>query len=282
MSANQLRGPARTETRRLASFASGCSAIALSALTALAMAGDGSAQDAQEEIAAVYKAREIDFFYRSTSIPRPCHELQNRVANILLAIGARDDIQVRVSGCDYIVEPQDSDLDRWGTFERPGDQFRNRRSDREQSAHVRIRLMTPVAVTPEVLAEIDRDKSRRELVSRVTGNRSVGLNDPIVFAAQRQSVTLSRRVIRLEPEDCELLEQMTGTVFRELDIRVVRRNFTCDRRQASRITPQLTVEALLPTGSLLPMPPPEENQKSTAPSAPETPPPGPPAESPAQ
>ena len=128
--------------------------------------------------------------------------------------------------------------------------------------------MSPVAVTPEVLAEIDRDKSRRELVSRVTGNPAAAMNDPIVFAAQRQTVTLSRQTMRLEPEDCELLEQIATNVFRELDVRVVRRSSTCDARQPSAIAPQLTVEALLPTGGILPMPTKDESDPKTSTPAP--------------
>jgi hypothetical protein len=226
---------------------------------------------AQEQIAAVWKVREVDFFYRSSAVP--CYQVKDRVANILRAVGARDDIQVRVTDCDQSIVPRQMDMetDRWNTFENPADRFRNRRIEPEQSAHVRVRLMTPVVVTPEVLAEIDRDKSRRDLVSRVTGNPAAAMNDPIVFAAQRQTVTLSRQTVGLEPEDCELLEQIATNVFRELDVRVVRRNFTCDPRQPSRITPQLTVEGLMPTGGILPMPTKEESDsKTTTPTNPET------------
>ena len=224
---------------------------------------DASAQQAppvHPEIAAVYKAREVDFFFRNSNTNYPCYALQNRVANILLAIGARDDLKVRVSDCDLV--PHANDTDPWDDtfrnptdpFRNPADSFRTRRPEREQTVHVRVQLMTPVQMTPEVLAEIDKDKSRRELISRVTGNPMAAMNDPIVFGARRQTVTLSRKSVRLEPEDCELLEQMTTSVFRELDVRVVRRNFACDRGHTSRIAPQLTVEALLPTGNIVPAP----------------------------
>jgi hypothetical protein len=222
---------------------------------------------AQEPITAVYKAREIDFFFRSNNHNYPCHELRNQVANILRAVGARDDIDVKVNDCEMVPQgryERDMDADRWDPLGTPADPFRNRRRERAQTAHVRVRLMSPVELTPEVLAEIDKDRSRRELVSRVTGNPAAAMNDPVVFAAQRQPVTLSRRSVRLEPEDCELLEQMATSVFRELDIRVVRRSFTCDPRQVSRITPQLTVEALLPTGALMPMPDPEKRAPATS------------------
>jgi hypothetical protein len=239
-------------TRRLARVVSGVIALA-------ALAGT-SQVFAEEPVAAVFKARDVGFFYRSSDSQRPCYALEGRVATILRAVGARDDVKVSVSGCDNFSMSEESRFDRWDRersgFEDPMDRFRNddRRRQREQSAHVRVSLMTPVVVTPKVLAEIDKDRSRRELVSRVTGNPAAAMNDPIVFAAQRQEVTLSRRTIRLEPEDCELLEQMSTSVFRELDVRVVRRSLNCDSNQPSRIPPQVTVEALLPTGALMPMP----------------------------
>jgi hypothetical protein len=229
---------------------------------------------AEEPVAAVFKAREVGFFYRSSNSQQPCYALEGRVATILRAVGARDDIKVSVNGCDNFSMSEESTFDRWdrdrngSRFDDPMDRFRNddRRRQREQSAHIRVSLMTPVIVTPKVLAEIDKDRSRRELVSRVTGNPAAAMNDPIVFAAQRQEVTLSRRTIRLEPEDCELLEQMTTSVFRELDVRVVRRSLNCDSNQPSRIPPQVTVEALLPTGGLMPMP--EATRSEPKPSAP--------------
>jgi hypothetical protein len=136
----------------------------------------------------------------------------------------------------------------------------------------------PTEVTPEVLAEMERDKKRRELVSRVTGDPSAKFDDPIVFTAQRQPVTLSRRTIGLEPQECELLEQMSTSVFRKLDVRVVRRSSSCGRNQISHIPPQLTVEALigtpLPTSTIQQTPPageedPGTGEKDPEPSVPE-------------
>jgi hypothetical protein len=106
-------------------------------------------------------------------------------------------------------------------------------------------MMIPIEVTPEVLAELKRDKSRRELVSHVTGNPAAKFNDPIVFMAQWQTVTLSRETIGLEPEECELLDQMSASVLRELGVRVIHRDFSCDPNRVSRIPPELVVETLL-------------------------------------
>ena len=128
--------------------------------------------------------------------------------------------------------------------------------------------MLPVQVDSKVLAEMERDKSRRELISRVTGNPAAGMNEPIVFPAHRQNVTLSRNTIDLEPEECELLEQMSRSVFRKLDMRVVGGGPRCDRNQISRIAPQVTVEALMPifpTGPTLAPEAPESDPEASAP-----------------
>jgi hypothetical protein len=204
---------------------------------------------AKESEAAVWKAREIVFSYRSSIAIYSCSGLQARVASILRAIGARDDLDVRVSNCDVAVFPtQESRFptqEPSGAGRSPFDRLADPRTGREQLANVRVRLMMPTVVTPEVLAEIDKDKSRRELVSRVTGNPAAKLNDPIVFPASWQSVTLSRDSIGIEPEECELLEQMSTGVFRQLGVRVIRGGANCDRRSVSRISPKLTVKAFV-------------------------------------
>ena len=127
-------------------------------------------------------------------------------------------------------------------------------------------MMLPTEVTPEVLAELEKDKTRRELVSRVTGNPAARFNDPVLFQAERQLVTLSRETIGIEPEECELLDEMSVVVFRELGVRVVSMDFVCS--DSSLIPPEAVVEALLPTpyptSNLQPAPGPAEEDEDDA------------------
>jgi hypothetical protein len=229
----------------------------ISALAGLLAAGSltlSCAAVAQEQVAAVYKAHEVRFVYRSFVNLYDCGELRNHVAAILLAVGARDDIKVRVDNCELFISPDETSpqWDRSNRYDWPTDRFGAWRGERMQTSNVRVALMFPIEATPEVLAEIDKDKSRRELVSRVTGNPLAALNDPVMFPAQRREVTLSRGTIRLGPEDCELLEQMVPTVFRKLDVTVTRRQLSCDLHQRSQFAPKLVVETLLPVGALAP------------------------------
>jgi hypothetical protein len=209
------------------------------------------AAGAQDEVAAVFKAHELRFVYRSLVNPLDCGKLRNHVAGILRAVGARDDIKVQVTNCELFLSPdKDPDWDSWDR-DSPLDRFGPER-DRMQISHVRVELMFPVEATPAVLAEIDKDKSRRELISRVTGNPLAALNDPIIFPTQRREVELSRSTIRLMPEDCELLEQMVPTVFRKLDVKVVSRQLSCDPHQRSHFAPKVVVETLWPKGAPAP------------------------------
>lgn len=117
--------------------------------------------------------------------------------------------------------------------------------------------MMPVEVTPQVLAELEKDKSRRELLARVTGNP---LNEPIVFPAERRTVELSRQTLKLDAEECELLEQMSRALFKKLGIRVTR-STSCSRDRVSAIPPHMRVEALLPVMPSVPELAPKEEAK---------------------
>lgn len=255
--------------------------LMLMAVGPLGFAAEEAAQESPT-ITAVHKAQEVSFTYRSSAQFYSCQDLQQRVAVMLVAVGARDDINVSARNCDAVmISSGDNSMDIDPTISRGGnDPFGRDRSDpfgrdqndpwgrsgslrrggndREQSAYVRIQLMMPVEVTPQVLKEIEKDKSRRDLVSRVTGNPTASMNDPVVFAARRQEVTLSQSTIRLKAEDCDLLQQLTQQVIRKLDVRIKHQSFSCGPRTSSRIPPQLTVETLMPTGALLPMPDPEK------------------------
>jgi hypothetical protein len=232
---------------------SGCGRRALGLLAAALSLIAGPAATAEEQVAAVLKTHEIRFVYHSFVNVFACDELRSHIATILRALGARDDVQVRINDCQIVVIPDDNDLP-WDRSNRdyPRDIFRDREFDQRQTSNVRVQVMFPIEATPQVLAEIEKDKSRRDLISRVTGDPAAALNDAIVFPAQRKQITLSQGTIRLRSEHCELLEQMIPTVFRELGIKVVSRQLGCDRYGRSRLAPKLTVEVLWPVGAPLP------------------------------
>jgi hypothetical protein len=219
------------------------------------------------QVPAVLKARDASFVYRSSTRLLSCDQLRQRIGNIMRAVGARQDVEVRADDCESFIDPtlMSGPGGRMGRgsqnpmdpFDRSSsgslDRARSPRSDlsdpnHSQSTPVRIRLMMPVEVTSDIVEEVERDKARRELVSRVQGNRNAAMNDAIFFPAERRTVELSHDTIDLESLDCELLEQLAMGVFRKLDLKVTNRSLACDPRERSYINPSLTVEALLPVG----------------------------------
>jgi hypothetical protein len=218
------------------------------------------------QVAAVLKSRDANFVYRSSTRQFSCDELRQRVASIMRALGARQDVRVQANECDGWVDPTDpnrmnrqTSMDPWNrsAASSPLDRARSSRSalsdpNRSQSTPVRIQLMMPVEVTQKIAEEVEKDKARRELISRVTGNNNAAMNDAIFFPAELREVELSYDTLDLEPRDCELLEQMAMSVFRKLDLKVKNQSLSCDPRERSRINPSLTVEALLPVGFQMP------------------------------
>lgn len=204
----------------------------------------------------VWKLHEVGFTYTSGIAIFSCSAMRDRVMTIMRAIGARDDVEVRADGCSTseipVNDPFATNASIYNPID-PGNQWRTARggsanpyNDRRQIAHVRIRAMWPTPMTDEIIEEIKRDQSRRELISRATGNPAARMNDPVVFSTQRQRVTLSEKTIGLDPAECELLEQMSAGVFRKLDVDIVSRRMNCDRKSISRIAPEITVETNLP------------------------------------
>jgi hypothetical protein len=200
---------------------------------------------------------------------------------ILRALGARDDVQVRTVNCGVNGAPDlsvtdnstwnnnpNSNWDRSTQQQSPMERMRGTTPHQNTSLH--IWAMMPVVATPDVAKEMEQDKARRELVSRVTGNMNVALNDPILFAATRQEVTLSHDTIKIEPQHCELLDQMISSVFRRLDLKVTHKELSCDPHQRSNFPPTATVEALLPVGYVMPG---SDKQKKKEEKQPEQPPP---------
>jgi len=201
----------------------------------------------EQNTMAVWKQQRIDFYYRSSTAIYSCSALQKRIEAILYSVGAGDDLRVDTSGCDPMLSPPAQTMPSIpGRQTRTDDMFRNRPSHGEQYAHVRILVKTPVEATPEVIAALKKDKPRRELLAKVTGKPEAAIEEETQFQAQRKQITLSRDSTGLEAAECELLDQLVNTVFADLNVRVVSRDYSCSPGHTSRIPPKITVDALMP------------------------------------
>lgn len=213
----------------------------------------------------VWKRRELSFTYRSSVALFHCGALEARVRTLLIAMGARQDVSVRANNCSdttLLEEPRQgrTGIDPYDPMgnSRSTDPFGNPRSrnpldrytstsdpSREQVAHVNIKVFWPTVMTPEIIEEMRRDQSRRELISRVTKDPTARQDLPVVFRTTPQEVTLSNKTIGVEPVECELVDQFARAVLDDLGVRILRRP-SCDRRSISRLPPQLVVETLMP------------------------------------
>lgn len=190
--------------------------------TAVATDGVAGAVTAATEpalVEAVWKPQEIAFYYHSFTTFYPCDSLNDKVRRLLLELGADSNVSVRSSGCQV------------------GNQFL-------RSPVVRIRLSSPAEATPEVLAELAKTRSTRELTARLRGGRAAGSGVDAQFPAHWKRVSLARRAgFQFDSGDCELVDAFKRQVMPRLAIRVVQDNMRCSSQSyGGRV--RLEVEAL--------------------------------------
>ena len=183
-----------------------------------------------------------------------CDELRNHIATILRALGARDDVQVRVNDCEIVVIPDDIEppWDRSNReyprryFPRPRlrpapDLARARAgdvSDRGDAAGAGGDREGQVAPRPHLARDgrpgggaqrPDRVSRRAQAADAVAGD------DPPAPRALRAARADDRR-----PCSASSASKWSG------------RQLGCDRYGRSRLAPKLTVEVLWPVGAPMP------------------------------
>lgn len=198
---------------RLATFATLC---ALSGLLPIARAAEPAAP---QPVQAIWKDQELAFFFQTQTTFYSCGSLEAKLERILKILGATAKVRVRSVDCQSA-----------GQIAR--------------MPRVIVTVRAPVEATPEALAERDKDKSKRELVERVRGEKE----DPEAlapFPAQWQRVSLSRGKASLEPGDCELIDELRRKVLPKLSVRLVKDNTHCTPHQVTLGQPRLEIEALV-------------------------------------
>jgi hypothetical protein len=170
-----------------------------------------------EPVQAIYKHQEFSFFFQSQTTFYSCSSLEAKLERILKALGTHANVRVRSIDCQSVPT---------------------------RLPRVTVTVSAPVEATPEALAERDKDKSKRELTARVRGK----VEDPASlapFPAQWKRISLSRGSVKLEPGDCELIDEVRRKVLPKLTVRVVEDGMHCVPHQVSMGQPQLEVEALV-------------------------------------
>jgi len=213
-------------SRRRLSIAPACLTLALATVAVQVPAGAQTAADTKTAgagpvVNAVWAEHEFMFTYFGRGTYYSCDGLANKIEYILEALGARSEPRVIV-----------------GCTEGPGIQ---------QIPTARIKVAVPTEATPELLAAIEADRSKRELVSRVQGSNAVVDVATAQFPAQRQVVEfVGRRKDHIEDGDCELLEQLLPQVLEPLGVRAApgSSQLMCTPRQSQFGSVQLRLESL--------------------------------------
>lgn len=177
----------------------------------------GALQGAEDStIAAVWKPVDVQFSYHGFTTSYSCDGLEQRVAQILGVLGAHPNTRVAATGC-----PTNGPSDH-------------------AFVHITGGLPMPAADAKPVASG---DKSRAELLQRLGVKPSM---DQDQFPATRKVIDLSReRQARLEPGDCELMEQLSREVFPKLGLKVVDGDSRCFPNQLPISTPRMKVSALI-------------------------------------
>ena len=169
-------------------------------------------------VQAVWKPQRMNFVYRGYSTLYSCRSLQQKLEKILMSVGARGGIELRTYSCD----------------------------DELAIARFQIALTSPVEATPENVQELTTYDARDELIARVRGERLARAEDLPRFPAVWKTISFARsREMRLEPGDCELVQELRRHVLPRMSVQIV-----SDRVRCSAFgnigKPQLTVSALVP------------------------------------
>lgn len=189
-------------------------------------------------VPAIWVEREVSFTYVGSSSLYYCDGLRSKVKWIMKQLGLMDGYKVRIRSCFGAGGPEVRYGPAGPEFY-PGAEFNPR---------VVIEAVVPQEVTAELLEELEAEEGERELVARVRGERSVVGNAEAQFAASRRRVDFddSNQRGRIEPGDCELIQQMRDNVFVPLGFTIVEDRMNCVPNRILRGSVNLELEVLEP------------------------------------
>jgi hypothetical protein len=162
-----------------------------------ARAGSPAAADTGT-VNAVWVEHDLAFTYMGFTSHYSCSGLEDKVKYVMKQLGARPGFKVTSGGCVNLSGP-------------------------EVMPRVRVRAALPQEATPEVLAQLEKDRSVRELAARAGGKPLPATDEAAArFPATWRVVTFEGTPISdIQDGDCELLEQLIRNVLKPMGVREV-------------------------------------------------------------
>ena len=160
-------------------------------------AAASSAADAGT-VNAVWVDHDLSFTYMGFTSHYSCTGIEGKVRYVMKQLGARHGYRVTSSGCYNMSGP-------------------------EIMPRVRVRAALPQEATPELLAQLEKDRSKRELVAR-TGGKPVASIDEVTakFPATWRNVKFEGTPLSdVQDGDCELMEQLIRNVLKPMGVREI-------------------------------------------------------------
>jgi hypothetical protein len=147
---------------------------------------------------AVWVDHDLAFTYMGFTTHYSCGGMEDKVKYVLKQLGARPGYKVTSSGCVNLSGP-------------------------EIMPRARVRAALPMEATPELLAQLARDRSTRELAAKVGGKPAASADAATAqFPAVWRTVTFEGTPISdVQDGDCELMEQLLKQVLKPMGVREV-------------------------------------------------------------
>ena len=204
----------------MTSASGGCKLGILVGLAALLSSAFAAAETSSDSgVDAVWKPQRLAFEYRGYSTLYNCRSLERKLHDILLSIGAREDLRVSGYACDEQISV--------ASFE--------------------IVFHSPVEATPENVLALTTYDSQDELIARARGETLASAADLPRFPAVWKTVSFARdRELKLQPGDCELMQQVRRQILTRMSVRIVADRILCSPAFGNIGPPRLTVSALVP------------------------------------
>jgi hypothetical protein len=187
----------------------------------LPVAGYAAAMASTDAVQSTWKVQEIRYSYVGFTTAYTCDAAEDKLKEILMAVGAHPSTMVRANGCQ---------------MDRPSRNF-----------FVTITTATPAPATDATAAVPAGEKTRQQLIERLNGKKPIS---DAPFAAVWKTVDLGRdRDLNLKPGDCELMQGLRESVLPKLSVKIESDKVQCTPHQLDILTPELKVSALVPLAS---------------------------------